>query len=62
MVYCMIFKIATLLNSICIILMLFIISKQYSDMAMLWDMITEIDLMFKDIITRITEGNAGQQI
>tara|TARA_Y100000590_G_scaffold296704_1_gene334309 strand:+ start:1025 stop:1153 length:129 start_codon:yes stop_codon:yes gene_type:complete len=42
--------------------MLFIISKQYSDMAMLWDMITEIDLMFKDIITRITEGNAGQQI
>jgi len=57
-----IFKIATLLNSICIILMLFIISKQYSDMAMLWDMITEIDLMFKDIITRITEGNAGQQI
>ena len=46
----------------CIILMLFIISKQYSDMAMLWDMITEIDLMFKDIITRITEGNAGQQI
>ncbi len=58
----MIFKIATLLNSICIILMLFIISKQYSDMAMLWDMITEIDLMFKDIITRITEGNAGQQI
>ena len=54
----MIFKIATLLNSICIILMLFIISKQYSDMAMLWDMITEIDLMFKDIITRITEGNA----
>ena len=58
----MIFKIATLLNSICIILMLFIISKQYSDMAMVWDMITEIDLMFKDIITRITEGNAGQQI
>ena len=58
----MIFKIATLLNSICIILMLFIISKQYSDMAMLWDMITEIDLMFKDIITRLTEGNAGQQI
>ena len=58
----MIFKIATLLNSICIILMLFIISKQYSDMAMLWYMINEIDLMFKDIITMITEGNAGQQI
>ena len=55
----MIFKIATLLNSICIILMLFIISKQYSDMAMLWDMITEIDLMFKEIIMKITEGTAG---
>ena len=61
MVYCMIFKIATLLNSICIILMLFILSKQYGDMGTLWDMVTEIDLMFKEIIMKITE-KAGQQI
>ena len=57
----MIFKIATLLNSICIILMLLILSKQYGDMGTLWDMVTEIDLMFKEIIMKITE-KAGQQI
>ena len=58
----MIFKIATLLNSICIILMLFILSKQYGDMGTLWDMVTEIDLMFKEIIMKITEGKPGTEV
>ena len=46
----MIIKIAVLLNSICIILMLFMLSKQYADMSTLWDTVMEIDTMFKEII------------
>jgi len=58
----MIFKIATLLNSICLILILFILAKQYGDMATLWDMVTEIDIMFKDIIEAITNKRAGTNV
>ena len=51
----MIIKIAVLLNSICIILMLFMLSKQYADMGTLWDTVMEIDTMFKDIIDKIKD-------
>ena len=58
----MIFKIATLLNSICLILILFILAKQYGDMATLWDMTTEIDTMFKEIVNAIKDKRAGTSV
>jgi|AOAMet2_C27A4_80_1029296.scaffolds.fasta_scaffold29576_1 hypothetical protein len=58
----MIIKIAVLLNSICIILMLFMLSKQYADMGTLWDTVMEIDTMFKDIIDKIKDEREGVKI